>query len=184
VFSFEKEKYREQIKRFLPKLRDSRKVNMIEIERKFLVKSDAFKDEAFNKNRIIQGFLSTNKKRIVRVRLKDEIGFLTIKGKSSNNGLSRFEWEKEIPKTEAKQLLKLCKKGIIDKMRHEVKVNNHIFEVDEFFGNNKGLIIAEVELKTETENFTKPKWLGKEVTGNVKYYNSQLSKQPYKTWNQ
>lgn len=155
---------------------------MIEIERKFLVKTEAFKTEAFKQTRIIQGFLSTNKKRTVRVRLKAEQGFLTIKGKSSKNGLSRFEWEKEISKTEAQSLLKLCKKGVIDKVRYEVNVGKHTFEVDEFFADNKGLIIAEVELNSENESFAKPDWLGKEVTGDIKYYNSQLSKRPFCQW--
>jgi len=155
---------------------------MIEIERKFLVSSIAFKDEAFKSTRIIQGFLSTDKERTVRVRLKGEVGFLTIKGKSTSDGLSRFEWERELPKEEAESLLKLCLKGIIDKIRYEIKVGNHTFEVDEFFGDNQGLIIAEVELNTETETFTKPSWLGEEVTGEVKYYNSQLSKNPFKLW--
>lgn len=154
----------------------------LEIERKFLVKSDAFKKEAFKKTRIIQGFLSTNKKRTVRVRLKGAIGFLTIKGKSSKNGLSRFEWEKEISKDEAESLLSLCKKGIIDKIRYEIKVDKHTFEVDEFFGKNNGLIVAEVELISEEENFNKPNWLGKEVTGDIKYYNSQLSELPFCKW--
>lgn len=155
---------------------------MIEIERKFLVKSKAFKDEAFKSTRITQGFLSTDKKRTVRVRLKGDLGFLTIKGASKNNGLSRFEWEKEIDKTEAESLLKLCKKGVIEKIRYEIKVNDHTFEVDEFFGNNEGLIVAEVELNTETEAFVKPHWLGEEVTGDNKYYNSKLSKKPFKSW--
>ncbi|WP_299249295.1 CYTH domain-containing protein [uncultured Lacinutrix sp.] len=155
---------------------------MIEIERKFLVQSNAFKSEAFKQTRIVQGFLSTDKKRTVRVRLKGDIGFLTIKGESSKNGLSRFEWEKEIPKTEAESLLNLCKKGMIDKIRYEVKVDKHTFEVDEFFGKNVGLIVAEVELNNETETFTKPQWLGEEVTGDAKYYNSQLSKNPYCKW--
>lgn len=155
---------------------------MIEIERKFLVSSQLFKTEAFNKTRIIQGFLNTDKERTVRVRLKGEKGFLTIKGKSTNNGLSRFEWEKEISKADAEVLFQLCQKGIIDKLRYEVKVGNHIFEVDEFFGDNQGLIIAEVELNSEEEVFIKPVWLGKEVTGQSKYYNSQLSKRPFNTW--
>lgn len=155
---------------------------MIEIERKFLVKNNAFKSDAFKQTRIVQGFLSTNKKRTVRVRLKGNTGFLTVKGASSKNGLSRFEWEKEITKDEAESLLKLCKKGIIDKIRYEIKVDNHIFEVDEFFEDNAGLIVAEVELSTEKESFTKPNWLGKEVTGDTKYYNSQLSKTPYCKW--
>ncbi len=155
---------------------------MIEIERKFLVKSLAFKDEAFKRTQITQGFLSTDKKRTVRVRLKGDLGFLTIKGASTNNGLSRFEWEKEINKSEAVSLLSLCKKGVIEKIRYEVKVGDHIFEVDEFFGDNEGLIVAEVELNTETEAYEKPHWLGEEVTGDNKYYNSQLSKKPFKSW--
>ena len=155
---------------------------MIEIERKFLVKSQAFKDEAFNKTHIKQGFLSTDKERTVRVRLKGKNGLLTIKGASSSDGLSRFEWEKEISKEDAEQLFKLCKKGIIDKIRYEVKSGNHIFEIDEFFGDNEGLVLAEIELNTEDEAFEKPNWLGNEVTGDIRYYNSQLSNQPFKTW--
>ncbi|PWH84041.1 adenylate cyclase [Algibacter marinivivus] len=155
---------------------------MIEIERKFLVNSMSFKTAAFKETRIIQGYLNSNKQRAVRVRFKGDVGYLTIKGKSSKNGLSRFEWEKEIPKSEAENLLKLCESGVIDKMRYEVKVGKHIFEVDEFFGDNEGLFIAEVELKSENEAFEKPEWLGKEVSGQIKYYNSQLSKQPYNTW--
>lgn len=157
-------------------------VNMIEIERKFLVQSEAFKTEAFNSYTIKQGFLNSHKERTVRVRLKDGKGYLTIKGKSTSNGLSRFEWEKEISKTEAEHLLKLCEAGIINKIRYEVKCGNHTFEIDEFFGENEGLIIAEVELNSEEENFEKPNWLGKEVTGNVKYYNSQLSQYPFNRW--
>jgi len=170
--------YREQLIRF-PLLR---KVNMIEIERKFLVLSDAFKEEAFKKTRIIQGFLNTDPERTVRVRLKENQGILAVKGLTSKNGITRFEWEIDISKTDAEALLKLCEEGIIDKVRHEVKVENHIFEIDEFFGDNKGLVIAEIELKTESELFVKPKWLGVEVTGQIKYYNSQLSKHPFNTW--
>ncbi|MCH7524778.1 MAG: CYTH domain-containing protein [Bacteroidetes bacterium] len=155
---------------------------MIEIERKFLVRSKSFKAEAFNKTRIIQGFLNTDKERTVRVRLKGDKGFITVKGKSNNSGLSRFEWEKEISKTDAESLLKLCEKGIIEKIRYEIKVEQHIFEVDEFSGDNEGLIIAEVELNSEDETFIKPDWLGEEVTGQIKYYNSQLSKLPFNTW--
>ena len=155
---------------------------MVEIERKFLVNSEAFKKEAFKSTRIIQGFLNTDKERTVRVRLKGDKGFITIKGKSNSSGLSRFEWEKEISKTDVESLLKLCEKGIIDKIRYEVKVGKHIFEVDEFFGDNKGLIIAEVELNSEDETFKKPDWLGQEVTGQIKYYNSQLSKLPFNMW--
>jgi adenylate cyclase len=155
---------------------------MIEIERKFLVTSDAFKKEAFAQNKIAQGYLSSVPERTVRVRIKGDKGFLTIKGASNETGLSRFEWEKEIPVDEATALLKLCEKGIIDKTRFEVKIGNHIFEVDEFYGENKGLIIAEVELKSETETFEKPVWLGKEVTNDIRYYNSYLSKNPFTNW--
>lgn len=155
---------------------------MIEIERKFLVTSTQYKDEATTKTRIIQGFLNTDKERTVRVRLKGEKGFLTIKGKSSKDGLSRFEWEKEISKTDATALLKLCEPTIIDKTRYEIYVGKHVFEVDEFYGDNEGLVIAEVELSSKNETIVKPKWLGDEVTGQIRYYNSQLSKQPYKTW--
>lgn len=155
---------------------------MIEIERKFLIESEAFKKEAFKKYIIIQGFLNSNKERTVRVRLKDDKGFITVKGKSSKDGLARFEWEKEISKPEAETLLKLCEPTIINKTRYNIQVGKHVFEVDEFFGANKGLIIAEVELEHENEAVEKPNWLGSEVTGNIKYYNSQLSKQPFNTW--
>jgi adenylate cyclase len=116
------------------------------------------------------------------VRIKGNKGFLTIKGASNESGLSRFEWEKEIPVDEARALLKLCEKGIIDKTRFEVKIGNHIFEVDEFYGENEGLIIAEIELESETETFEKPIWLGKEVTNDNRYYNSFLSKNPFVRW--
>ena len=105
-----------------------------------------------------------------------------MKGLSSNDGLTRFEWEKEISKTDAEALFKLCEKGMIEKTRYLITSGNHTFEVDEFFGDNKGLVIAEIELNHTTEIFTKPTWLGKEVTGDIKYYNSQLSKHPFKTW--
>jgi CYTH domain-containing protein len=155
---------------------------MIEIERKFLVKSDAFKSEALNSYRIKQGFLNSHKERTVRVRLKQDKGFVTIKGKSSLDGLSRFEWEKEVSIPEAESLLELCEKGIIDKTRYEVKFGNHIYEIDVFTGENNGLIIAEVELNSVDELFEKPDWLGEEVTGDIKYYNSQLSQKPFNTW--
>ena len=155
---------------------------MIEIERKFLVTSEAFKTEALKQMHIKQGFLNTDKERTVRVRLKGNKGFLTIKGESSNKGLSRFEWEKEISKQDAQSLLSLCEKGIIDKVRYEIPIGKHLFEVDEFFGDNRGLIVAEVELNSENESFLKPDWLGDEVTGQIKYYNSHLSKHPFNTW--
>jgi CYTH domain-containing protein len=155
---------------------------LIEIERKFLVVSDAFKSEAYRRTRIIQAFLNSDKSRIVRVRISGDEGFLTIKGEPSEDGVSRFEWESQIPKSDAEALLKLCEEGIIDKIRYEVKAGEHIFEVDEFFGSNEGLIVAEVELSHISEVFLKPKWLGKEVTGQSKYFNSQLLKNPYKNW--
>jgi adenylate cyclase len=155
---------------------------MIEIERKFLTTSGMFKAVAFKQTRITQGYLSSVPNRTVRVRTKGNKGYLTIKGMSNESGLSRFEWEKEIPIKEAESLLLLCEKGIIDKCRYEVKFGNHIFEVDEFYGENKGLIIAEIELKSENETFEKPFWLGQEVTNNSKYYNSYLSKNPFVNW--
>ena len=155
---------------------------MLEIERKFLVKTSAYKEVSSSYTRIVQGFLNTHPERTVRVRIKGEVGYLTIKGKSNKEGTTRFEWEKEIPLTEAENLLKLCEEGVIEKIRYEVHIENHVFEIDEFFGNNQGLIIAEVELNSEDEVFEKPSWLGTEVTGKIKYYNSQLSKKPFKEW--
>lgn len=155
---------------------------MIEIERKFLVTSEAFKKEAFAKSRIAQGYLSSVPERTVRVRIKGDKGYLTIKGITNETGLSRYEWEKEIPVEEAQQLLLLCEKGVIDKTRFEVKIGNHIFEVDEFYGENAGLLIAEIELDSESEIFEKPLWLGEEVTNDKRYYNSYLSSNPYKKW--
>ncbi|MCH3883579.1 CYTH domain-containing protein [Tenacibaculum aquimarinum] len=151
----------------------------LEIERKFLVNSDRFKEEAYQKNYIKQGFLNSNKNRTVRIRIMDDKGFLTIKGKSNKSGTSRFEWEKEISKTEAVELFLLCEKGIIEKYRYLVKSEKHTFEVDEFLGKNDGLVVAEIELSSEEESFKKPSWLGKEVTGKKKYYNSNLSKKPF-----
>ncbi|MFT5103971.1 MAG: adenylate cyclase, partial [Candidatus Latescibacterota bacterium] len=147
---------------------------MQEIERKFLVKSDRFKTEAQTKYRIVQGFLNTHAERTVRVRIKGDEAFLTIKGKSNDAGTIRMEWEKKIAVKDAEALLAICEEGQIDKIRYEIGLGNHTFEVDEFFGNNKGLIVAEVELAAENEAFEKPNWLGEEVTGDVKYYNSQL----------
>lgn len=155
---------------------------MIEIERKFLVISDNFKQLAFAKNRIAQGYISTNPARTVRVRVKGEKGFLTIKGEGNASGLSRFEWEKEISLQDADQLLKLCEKGIIKKIRHEVQVGKHVYEIDVFEGENDGLVVAEIELESETEIFEKPSWLGAEVTGIERYYNAFLSKNPFLNW--
>ncbi len=152
-----------------------------EIERKFLVKGN-FKEFVSKSQRITQGYLSSVPERTVRVRIKGEKGFLTIKGIVNKSGASRYEFEKEITIKETKELLNICEPGIIDKTRYLVKCGNHTYEVDEFYGDNKGLIIAEVELKSENEKFKKPNWLGKEVTGDVKYYNSMLMKNPFKNW--
>lgn len=155
---------------------------MLEIERKFLVTSDAFKKEAISQKRITQGYLSAVPERTVRIRTKGDQAFLTIKGASNETGMSRFEWEKEIPVEDAKKLLLLCEKGVIDKTRFEIKVGKHLYEVDEFYGDNQGLIMAEIELQSETESFEKPNWLGKEVTNDSRYYNAYLSKNPYTDW--
>ena len=155
---------------------------MIEIERKFLVVNNDFKAQATAENRIVQGYLNSNPERTVRVRIKGTKGFLTIKGKGNESGTSRMEWEKEINLLEAEQLLKLCEKGSIDKIRYEIPVGNHTYEVDVFSGENQGLIIAEIELQSEDENFETPSWLGKEVTGDERYYNAYLSNNPYFAW--
>jgi adenylate cyclase len=155
---------------------------MIEIERKFLVSSDDFKAESTASYTIAQGYLNSNPERTVRIRIKGSKGFITIKGIGSVSGMSRFEWEKEITLTEAKQLLLLCEKGIIDKTRYEVKVGNHLFEIDEFHGDNQGLLMAEIELIAEEEEFVKPSWIGEEVTNDQKYYNSYLSSHPFSEW--
>ncbi|UII77824.1 CYTH domain-containing protein [Flagellimonas sp. HMM57] len=155
----------------------------LEIERKFLVKSSAYKNEAVSETRIVQGFLNTDPKRTVRVRIKGDKGFLTVKGESNRSGTTRFEWEIEINVSEATNLIDLCEEVILEKTRFEVPFEGYIFEVDEFLGENKGLVLAEVELQHEDEVFSKPIWLGQEVTGEIKYYNSQLSKHPFKIWN-
>lgn len=152
-----------------------------EIERKFLVKGD-FKPFSHKQTRITQGYLSSVPERTVRVRTKGEKGFITIKGIGSQSGASRYEWEKEIPAEEVNELLKICEPGVIDKVRHLVTAGNHTFEVDEFFGENEGLVVAEVELSSEDETFDKPDWLAEEVTGDVRYYNSMLMKNPFKSW--
>ena len=153
-----------------------------EIERKFLVKDSSYKDMAVSSSRIIQGYICSERGRTVRVRIRDNKGFLTIKGASADNGLSRYEWEHEIPVDEARELMKLCQPGMIDKTRYLVKFGKHIFEVDEFYGENEGLVVAEVELATVDEKHEVPPFLAEEVTGQVKYYNSFLMKCPFKTW--
>ncbi len=155
---------------------------MIEIERKFLVLSDDFINEAFAKKRIVQAYLNSDPERTVRIRMKEDRGFLTIKGKGNSTGTTRLEWEKEIAFEDAEKLLPLCEEGIIDKTRYEVKVGQHIYEVDIFTGENDGLIMAEIELHSEQEAFEKPLWLGQEVTNDDRYYNAYLSKRPFTKW--
>lgn len=155
---------------------------MNEIERKFLVKSADFLSQSTKSNRIVQGYLNSNPDRTVRVRIKGNTGFLTIKGKGNESGTTRFEWEKEIPVAEAAQLLLLCEEGVIDKIRYEIPFGKHLYEVDVFEVDNKGLIVAEIELNDENESFEKPDWLGEEVTGEKRYYNASLSIFSYKNW--
>lgn len=154
-----------------------------EIERKFLVACD-YKSEAYASVRITQGYLSRVPERVVRVRIKGDKGFITIKGTTNDTGLSRFEWEKEIPLADAQSLLKLAEPGVIDKTRHLIKNTDgrHIWEVDEFHGDNEDLVMAEIELESENDLFDKPSWLGKEVTGDKRYYNAYLSENPYRLW--
>ncbi|QTD36609.1 CYTH domain-containing protein [Polaribacter batillariae] len=156
----------------------------LEIERKFLVKNDSFKQESYNKTYIKQGYLNSNEKRVVRVRITNTKAFLTIKGKSNKEGTTRFEWEKSISILDAEHLLLLCEPTLIEKTRFYVKKGKHTYEIDEFLGENLGLVIAEIELNSEDEKFEKPTWLGKEVTGDLKYYNSKISKHPFKNWSQ
>ncbi|MBR8707783.1 Inorganic triphosphatase [Bacteroides pyogenes] len=152
-----------------------------EIERKFLV-SGEFKSQAFAHDRITQGYICASSARTVRVRIREGKGYLTIKGASNASGASRYEWEKELPLSEAVELMKLCEAGMIDKTRYLVRSGPHVFEIDEFHGDNEGLILAEVELGSEEEAFVKPAFIGEEVTGDIRYYNSQLMKNPYRSW--
>ena len=153
-----------------------------EIERKFLVKDDSFKELAFSFCRIAQGYICSTRGRTVRVRIRDDKGYLTIKGPAGEYGLSRYEWEKELPLAEAQELMKLCEPGMIDKVRYLVQCGKLVYEVDEFHGDNEGLVVAEIELSSEDESFEKPDFIGEEVTGIVKYYNSFLMKFPYSKW--
>ena len=154
----------------------------LEIERKFLVKGDGYKQQAYGSSRIKQGYICSSHGRTVRVRIRDERGYLTIKGPSENGGLSRYEFEKEISLDEAEHLMQLCEPGIIDKTRWLVKSGRHTFEVDEFYGENAGLVMAEVELGAEDESYEKPDFIGQEVTGDRRYYNSHLRKTPFSVW--
>ncbi|WP_300567419.1 CYTH domain-containing protein [Flavobacterium sp.] len=155
---------------------------MIEIERKFLVLNHDFIDLAVTKNRIVQGYLNSNPERTVRIRIKGETGYLTIKGKGNDSGTTRLEWETEIPLADAEKLLGLCENGVIDKIRYEIPSGKHTYEVDIFSGENEGLVMAEIELNSEDEAFEKPQWLGAEVTGDERFYNAYLSNNPYKNW--
>lgn len=155
---------------------------MVEIERKFLVNGDGYRSEASTQTRIVQGFLNTDPHRTVRVRIKGDKGYMTVKGISNAAGTTRFEWETTVGVEEAEALLQLCEPTVIEKIRFEVPQGNFLFEVDEFLGENKGLVIAEIELKNEDDVFSRPDWLGEEVTGDIKYYNSLLSKNPFSTW--
>ena len=153
-----------------------------EIERKFLVLDDSYKHEAFSSSHIQQGYICNERGRTVRVRIRDARAYITIKGPSLDGGLSRYEFEQEIPLDDARQLMMLCEPGIIVKTRWLVKSGNHTFEVDEFFGDNEGLVMAEVELDSPSDNPQIPHFIGKEVTGDRRYYNSQLRRNPYKNW--
>ncbi len=154
----------------------------LEIERKFLVLDDTYKHEAFSSSHIIQGYINSERGRTVRIRIRDDKAYLTIKGPSLDGGLSRYEFEQEIPLDDAKKLLTLCEPGIIDKTRWLVKSGCHTFEVDEFHGDNEGLVVAEVELKDVSEEPEIPHFIGEEVTGDRRYYNSQLRRKPYRFW--
>ncbi len=154
----------------------------VEIERKFLVLDDSYKHEAFAKSHIQQGYICSERGRTVRIRIRDEHAYITIKGPSLDGGLSRYEFEQEIPLDDAQKLLTLCDPGMIDKVRWLVKSGEHTFEVDEFFGDNEGLVMAEVELQTADEKPVFPHFIGKEVTGDRRYYNSQLRRNPYRNW--
>ena len=163
-------------------LASKKNIKMIEIERKYLVTSDAFLTEYFAKNDIYQGYICSEPERTVRARIKGNKGFLTIKGVGNEGQISRFEWEKEIAFEDAKALLKLCEKGVIEKTRYEVQAGKHVVEVDVFYGENVVLILAEIELENENDTIEKPTWLGLEVTDDLRYYNAYLAKNPFKSW--
>jgi len=153
-----------------------------EIERKFLVISNEYQKMAISSTHIVQGFLNKDPERTVRIRIRADKAYLTVKGKSNVSGTTRFEWEVEVAVEEAQQLLLLCEPSVIEKTRYVVPMGQHFFEVDEFGADNEGLVVAEIELNSEHETFERPSWLGAEVTGQIKYYNSQLSNKPFKQW--
>lgn len=154
----------------------------LEIERKFLVLNDSYKQESFSHSHIQQGYICSERGRTVRIRIRDKRAYITIKGPSDEKGLARYEFEQEIPFEDGQKLMELCEPGIIDKVRWLVKSGQHTFEVDEFFGENKGLVMAEVELSSVDERVKLPDFIGKEVTGDRRYYNSHLRKHPFKEW--
>lgn len=158
------------------------KHNMQEIERKFLVRDQRFKSQASKQINIVQGYLNSDPERTVRIRISDDKAFITIKGIPDDGGTTRFEWEREIVKSEAEALLELCEKGVIRKTRFLINAGPHTYEVDEFYGDNLGLVVAEIELENAAQDYMKTEWLGEEVTGDKKYYNSQLSTRPYNQW--
>ena len=151
-----------------------------EIERKFLIKGD-FMPYVTSSTRIEQGYVAKSDQLTLRIRTRDEKGYLTIKGRSNEKGMSRSEWEYEIPVDQARELLSFSN-GTISKTSYLVPVGNHTFGVDEFYGENEGMVVAEVELESEDEECPRPEWLGEEVTGDRRYYNSQLLKHPYSLW--
>jgi len=157
-------------------------VQKMEIERKFLVKDNSFVDEAFKTYRIVQGYICSDSERTVRIRIRDDEAFLTIKSATNERGWSRYEFETPIPLKDAEELMELCLPGLIDKVRHYVKVGHHTWEVDIFHGENEGLIIAEIELESEDETFELPLWALREVSGEEGYYNSMLAKRPFSKW--
>lgn len=154
-----------------------------ETERKFLVCGE-FKPLAFKKMRIAQGYLCSDPERTVRIRMKDDKGYITVKGKGNETLTSRFEWEMEIPSEDARELLKLCKPGVIDKTRYLIKNTDgiHTWEVDEFYGENEGLVVAEIELRAENDTFDIPSWIGEEVSSDKRYFNSALAVKPFTKW--
>ncbi len=153
-----------------------------EIERKFLVTGE-FKSLAYAQSHIVQGYICSDQGRTVRIRIRDDKGYLTIKGRSDESGLSRYEWEREIPLADAESMMNICMPGVIDKIRYLVRIDeSHVAEVDEFMGDNQGLVVAEVELESTDDSFEKPAFLGEEVTGDRRYYNSMLMKTPYNLW--
>ncbi len=154
----------------------------IEIERKFIVKGDGWKSLAVGKSHIVQGYFETAPGRTVRVRMRDERAYLTIKGPAGEDGLSRYEFETEVTPEDGRELLALCRPGRIDKVRWLVPDGKHVIEVDEFLGDNEGLVMAEIELGSKDEAFERPDFLVREVTGDRRFYNNHLMRYPYALW--